>query len=547
MSPEVSSNDFALPQITESLAPYIRTRQETLRIRRILTIFFAQSIDNGRAKAISPTFLAVSNDKARVRLISPELTGLRKKYLKALQAHINSREDYKSQSRGLNEANVRARRQEQRDIDNNASVAVSTQLELQREQRRYEKLRILQDYLDLLAMKDAANVDYLNTQMILKDMPPVPDLPSNIILERPSRSIPQSQDRTQELTLQLEKAILVAQYSLTKERILLEKAKKEQLSSETLKNNGPDSLKVKVQALRRTRDELVNWIEQQLAKSSQIMEAFETNEPSDLIDVPLEFSRREEDIQNKYEEYVQARRLLVDFILDRSTFGAQENPAETKESSSSQKKRGNDAEWEEARLVLPYLTEYLIPAANAHRAFLQEESQLHQNLAIQNRETAKVLDKLAHESHLLSSYPLLVHQPQLDNATTALSARLLLSGPMESKGEESQIVRKARAWAFAASAATSAQQGAIEDRLNHGEKHIGFAQNLVNELQDILGTENEDDVEEDSESSGSSKSKEQRKVIGKFSKIERNKGQLGIWAGLDGDIQVKEDRYGSIP
>lgn len=547
MSPEVSSNTFTLPQITESLAPYIRTRQETLRIRRILTIFFAQSIDNGRANAISPTFLAVSNDKARVRLISPELTGLRKKYLKALQAHINSREDYKSQSRGLNEVNVRARRQEQRDMDNNASVAVSTQLELQREQRRYEKLRILQDYLDLLAMKDAANVDYLDTQMILKDMPPVPDLPSNIILERPSRSFPQSQDRTQELTLQLEKAILVAQYSLTKERILLEKAKNEQLNSETLKNNRPDDLKVKVQALRRTRDELVNWIEQQLAKSSQIKEAFETNEPSNLIDVPLEFSRREEEIQNKYEEYVQARRLLVDFILDRSTFGAQENPAETKESSSSQKTRGNDAEWDEARLVLPYLTEYLIPAANAHRAFLQEESQLHQNLALQNRKTAKVLDKLAHESHLLSSYPLLVNQPQLDNATTAMSARHLLSGPMEPKGEESQIVRKARAWAFAASAATSAQQGAIEDRLNHGEKHIGFAQNLVNELQDIMGTENEDNVEEDSESSGSSKSKEKRKVIGNFSKIERNKGQLGIWAGLDGDIQVKDDRYGSIP
>lgn len=534
---------FPLPQVAQSLAPYIKTRQEALRIRRILSVFLAQNIDG--TKPPSKASLAVPSEDARIQRIPPEVSGIRRKYLKALQEHVKAREAYEVLVHGPDEDTLKVMRQEQQQIDDEASAHVATYLDLLQTQRKYQKLSILQDYLDLLAKKDAAQSDYLAVESIAKEISQPPDLLSTASAER-SSGITLSEDTIQASTLRLQKAVLCAQNAVEKERQLLAQVKNEQNYDANSGNTNCSNPSAEIFALSETRDELISWIEQKLAEGSQSEESLDKDLVIDRERTSVDVDQRKKALEAKYEDYLQTRKSLIDLISERRALPTHKLVKKQEDARSNPKSKSNETSTYEASLVLPYLTEYIIPAATAQRGFLQQESHLTKTLADQSRETAKVLQRLADESHLLSNYPLLATQPRFQNAVAALGSGLRppASGSAESGiRPETQSVTQARAWAFAATAARSAKDDDLQKRLDHGDQHLEIAKRRIKEFKEILGVESEEgrtnDEDEDLEiEKGAKKSKQQRlnkRDVG-------GRGSFGIWAGLDGNISLNDDR-----
>ena len=541
MYPLKYTEEFPLPQVIELLAPYIKTRQEALRIRRILSLYLAQSIDGGPGNPLSLTSLAVPREDAQVKRIPPGFSGLRRNYLKALQAHIKAREEFNQLVRGPDEASLHALRQEQHKSEKEAATHVETSLGLLSAQQKYQKLRILQDYLDKLSQKDAAQADYLSVEKILKGVPQAPELPSPAIRENLAAS-----ETTQELTLRLEKAVLRAKNALETEKRLLAHLKSQQQAEEGSENPKPTSISAQVSALTRTRDELVNWIEQQLAQSSQAEDTLNDLPKSIRKKIPLDVDQRRKDIEAKYEEYLQARQSLIALVSARSLPSLEKSVTKQDISTSDHQNKSPEEPISKVSLILPYLTEHIIPAKNAQQGFLQQELHLSKTLADQERKTVHMLERLADESHLLSNYPFLAAQPRFQNAVAALGSKsrpkLARTGDLGAR-REAHIVSQARAWAFAASAAKSAKDKEIQERLDHAEKNVGIAKERLQELNEILGVDPEPQGEGEGSRAEDLVGKSKRKAL---KKPIDNRG-LGIWAGLDGNFRVPGDSHKAKP
>ena len=521
MTQLLRAEEFPLPQIAKALAPYIRPRHEALRIRRILSIFLAQSM--GMENPLSITSLVSPSEDTHVKRIPPEVSGLRKNYLKAVQAQVKARDEYDRLTQELDEGALVAMRQEQQHIEDAASTHVITYLEFLQAQRKYQKLMILQSHLDLLAQKDAAQIDYLSMDSIFKEIAPAPVLPSPTSFEDKLAS----ENTTKSLLLRLQKALLRAQGSSEKEKQSLAQALSEQ-KSKTLKNTGPPNASAQAFALKQTRDELVHWVEEQLAQGGQAEEVFGEELPADMEETTLDIGQRKKAIKAKYDWYLQMRKSLL-ALLSAKRHAPLNKPAGAQNDITLQlrnaKKEQTENRCDKASIVLPYVTEYLIPATSAQKRFLQHESHLSKILEGQSQETVHVLERLAHESHLLSNYPYLASQQRYKNTVAALGGQKIGS----EIGKEAESVSLARAWAFASSAARSRKQDEVRERLEHGEKHAQIAKDRIRELRGILlGDVEQEAAEKDEDQAG------------KQSKMKPS-NKNGIWAGIDGNLSLHDD------
>lgn len=522
MTQLLRAEEFPLPQIAKALAPYIRPRHEALRIRRILSIFLAQSM--GMENPLSITSLISPGEDTHVKRIPPEVSGLRKNYLKAVQAQVKARDEYDRLTQELDEGALVAMRQEQQHIEDAASTHVITYLEFLQAQRKYQKLMILQSHLDLLAQKDAAQIDYLSMDSIFKEIAPAPVLPSPTSFEDKLAS----ENTTKSLLLRLQKALLRAHGSSEEEKQSLAQALSEQQSKTTLKNADPPNASAQAFALKQTRDELVHWVEEQLAQGGQGEEAFKEELSAEMEETTLDIGQRKKAIKAKYDRYLQTRKSLL-ALLSAKRHAPLNKPAGAQNDITLQlrnaKKEQTENRCDKASILLPYVTEYLIPATSAQERFLQHESHLSKILEGQSQETVHVLERLAHESHLLSNYPYLASQQRFKNTVTALG------GPQVGSeiGKEAESASLARAWAFASSAARSRKQDEVRERLEHGEKHAQIAKDRIRELRGILLG--------DVELQAAEKDEDQ---AGKQSEMKPS-NKNGIWAGIDGNLSLHDD------
>ena len=513
--------EFPLPQVAKALAPYIRPRHEALRIRRILSIFLAQNM--GLENPLLLTSLVLPGENIHVKRIPPEISGLRKNYLKAVQAHVKARGEYEQLTPELEEGALKAMRQEQQQIEDEASTHLTTYLEFLQAQRKYQKLMILQNHLDLLAQKDAAQIDYLSMKSIFKEITPAPELPPPSLLEDKLAS----ENNTKTLFLRLQKALLRAQSSSDKEKQLLAQALSEEQSKTAIKTADPPNASAQAFALKQTRDELVHWVEEQLAQGGQDEEVLEEPSP-DTEETTLDIGQRMKAIEAKYDRYLQTRKSLL-ALLSAKRHAPLNRPAGAQNDTSLQphnaKKEQTENRCDKASIVLPYVAEYLIPAATAQKRFLQHEFHLSKILEGQSQETAHVLARLADESHLLSNYPYLATQQSFKNTATAPDGQKLGS----ESGKEAESVSLARAWAFASSAARSTKQDEVREHLEHGEKHAKIAKDRIRKLGGILFG--------DAENEGPEKDEDR---AGKQPKMKTS-NKIDIWSGLDGNLSLHDD------
>jgi len=525
MSENEDSQGFPLPQVAEALKPFIRTRQEALHIRRVLSLYLASHIEGLPNGDVSPISLATPSSEVCVKRIPSELTGVRRDYLLALQANIKARENYARFTREIENVSDVKSRDDILNSENDKSAAISTYLNLFEARQRHEKLRILQVYVDLLAKKGAAQPEYFTLESVNDEVGPAPEL--TFAPESNSSNSATQDANIQALTTRLEKALLRANSGLQRERTLLAEAKEKYQNAAT----SEPSSGARIHALTRTRDELVSWLEGQLAKVNEAEDRSEARTPSSPADEKIDIEQQKVAIQKLYKDYFKIRKSLINLASKPRTTHSLEklNIHQGKEPNTSEPSQPEPNP--EASSLLPPLTEHLIPAANAQTALFHEQTHISRAASDQTKATDRMLQKLADESHLLHKYPIPATQPRSENIVT--EPKLLTSpfGVVFGTEEGADIVDKARAWAFAADAAKTAQNEAIEQKLRRGEEYATAAQSTLVEIESLLGGEGE--MEEGLDEDIWTEKRERK---------QSRRGGRGVWSGMDGMIGADKAR-----
>lgn len=539
---------LALPQVQRALEPFIKSREETLKVRRIITTFLQNQIDIDNAVHGGTYFLSSADRNVGVRKIPSEFTGLRKQYLKVLQANLRVRKEHEALLAQdpvclPDMARFKSRDDLSEQLGDSGTV-LPGYLELLHERKRYERLRILQDYTEILTRKFPANSKHLDHDQMFSDLSPLPQLPPGAI--QAMVGVQTEEANADEILERLERAVLKAKQNLENERRLLSELKSKRAGIRSYDNARCSSKSEKSGALGRTRNELIAWIEGELAKSSHNLDdgldigfkpSSDTGRPETSV----------ENIRQSYAEYVRIRREIfqvspsVGLDLGNDT----EKTGRLALRQASVKEVGELARPGPTASAFLNLGEQLFLLLSSQKLLLQQKSHISTSLAKQQRTSLQSLDKSAHESHLLPAYPLLVRRPGFNNATTfaarAMGTPTLTAESKTTGGDEA--MDKARAWAFASSAATESHDGYVRERVREGSERINRAEALVLELKGLIGESRSGGETEHAQANNkyddwAIESAQTRNHKG--SKSKPHKGD-GLWSRLNGKIGLIGD------
>ncbi|KAI4217157.1 MAG: hypothetical protein LQ351_000466 [Letrouitia transgressa] len=534
-----SAQDFPLPRVAQALSPYIKTRQEVQRIRQILSLYVARCMKDAcdQDQSLSaPGALAVPNRHVEVLQIPSELTGFRKDYLKALQKNAKARRENTEISKELDRLTCEDARQEEHRRNAELVEAATTLHLLDQQKAKHEKLQIILDYITLLAKKDVAKPGFMDRDVILGKVGSRPE----------SSSIGQDQIRTKPIEddttplLQLKMAVLRARSAAEKEKRLLYNVRsKYDLDGKDGIDQSVNSKQAKVFALSQTRDELIRWIEEALAKGSQSEDAISpaSGHNGELVDI----DQHKKSIEKVHTRYLKVRSLLNTLVSQTMLHVPELN---TMASDTFEQKHESESESEQvydtgAARILPYVVEHLKPTAEMQESIVQVGSYTSHRLGLEKQATTRLLDRLADESSLLRNYPLQAADDPFQRAIAA-------SENSPNLGEEaSGALRQAQSWAFAAGAAKLAREEAVAGCISYGTEQIRSARVQLMGLKDILGA---DEANDESGQYDAEEAETQRGPGNKSSKSSSaNKivPPRGIWAGLDGKVGCKDSMASS--
>ena len=380
-----NSQSFPLPQVTEALKPFIKTRQEVLHIRRVLSLYLASHIEGLPNGDLSLTSLATPGSQVRVKRIPPELTGVRRDYLLALQAHIKAKEKYALLTKQIENLSMLDSQDDLLKSDHDTSAAVSTYLDLFEARQKHEKLTILQDYVDKLAKKNAAQPEYFTLESINDEVGPAPE--PTFTPETNNFGSAFHDANIQALTTRLEKALLRANCGLQRERTLLAEAKEKYQNTATSEL----SSHARIHALTRTRDELVSWLEEQLAKVNEAEDKPEAEAPSITADEIINVEQRKVAIDKLYKDYLNIRKSLVILASKPRTVHSLEKLSIQEGQERNTPEPTQPEPKSEASTLLPYLTKHLIPAADAQAALFHQQTHISRAASDQTKATDRML------------------------------------------------------------------------------------------------------------------------------------------------------------
>ncbi|KAL8824064.1 MAG: hypothetical protein Q9191_005323 [Dirinaria sp. TL-2023a] len=483
-----------LTEVAEALRPFIKTRQEALRIRRILSLYLASTVQGSTPDGLPFDLPVSSSSEMRVNEIPSRITGLRRDYLLALQANIRARNEYDAISESISESSNALNAGKSRQINGEASSATTTYLGLLQAQRKHEKLSIVNDYIDELGKKESAKLDYLTLASVQKTIQPVPDLP--FTMEDNVFTALTDNSNIENLTARLERTLLSANAALERERRLLAQTKSQFQADVASGASNDTNPCAKIHALTRTRNELIAWTEDRLAKIDEQDDDVEDLDPTDNY---IGIEQQKENTTRLYKDYLDARRRLIELTTEKRSVHQIPDPVVQKPKASKPIQETTLHSSAEASKILPCVTEHLIPAADAQKAMHQQKAHILNSLTVQKKITADMLDKLADESHLLANYPIPTEQPSLRTNIPSLGGPKLSPsslGGIPSYDGESSILAKGRMWASAADSARIANNATLSEHLEHGEKHARAAETSLDELRKLLngGVEHQGDI-----------------------------------------------------
>lgn len=385
-------NDMApcpIPDVQEALRPYIHPRQETTRIRR--TLGASLPINASTAHPLTLTSTDALPAVSRTGSAPPEaFTGVRRLYIKALQAHQAAQQKL-SRLRAELDA-LQHTSQAPHAVEHDSSAARDRVAHL-RQQRRLQKLKLI----------DAAFGDVASSaQAQASDSPPLEHLVqsySNVPVPPLASSQLQGPDAELELRLLgLKKAVLVAHAATETETSL--PAAQTNGSSPTGYGDGEQAGRNRVIAVQAARDELITWIETELAKIPEDGGDAETEQDQGLVmsNTPSDEGGLDA-VAALYARYIVARRALVDAIQTTPSATASTPPSSDTNAHSSAPQTPDPPST--SSTLLPYL-QSLHTLSSHEAALLQQSAYLRRQLSTASQETQALILRLAEESHLVA-------------------------------------------------------------------------------------------------------------------------------------------------
>ncbi|KAH7364573.1 hypothetical protein BKA65DRAFT_491640 [Rhexocercosporidium sp. MPI-PUGE-AT-0058] len=490
----------ALPEVVQKaqhlLDPYVKQREEAAQIRRVLASHLSSHVSKNTDNSLSRPLSLVDTD-CKVDGASHGVRGLQKEYLRCVRANVKAQSDYAQSSRQHRRGFEDNGREPDAAHADRAVSPMESFIDLVSQRQKHERLRIIQDYLDVLSQKPAATTEHLDPQLVLRDVDTLPKMPSEILTGSGTTQNLAGVD-LKELVDQLEKSVLRAKMLLKREQILLAKIK----ADSAITTGGHGS---RLEAVGMTRSTLINWIEAELSRAGESSPESVSQDPVSPDKRGKHFIESElTSIQRQYARYTKARQALITAVT--GNLGLPDmSSAEEEEDLQSKEPPYNSNSME---VTHPYLEE-MISISNEQKATIQQKSHLTISLSKQLKEANQGLDRLADESHLLPAHPM----------PAARTQRKGLEGPISfgdeiSNHEKPDSSLRARAWVYAAQSATGTTKDAVSEKLEEGNRALDAAQRTLLELQDLLGLERES-----SSRKGAQKS-------------------LDIWAVLDGNLGV---------
>ncbi|PYH89661.1 hypothetical protein BO71DRAFT_402883 [Aspergillus ellipticus CBS 707.79] len=533
-----------IPDFAKPLLPYIKTRQEALRIRQALTVYLRSQIefvdndpDNPGYHSQSHLSLAVPHDAVvDVKRIPPEVTGLRRKYLEALQANVAARKEYQSIVEKTNPTKNDNGKEKAEEPSPDPSSELQEYLKLLRDRRRHAKLQIFQHYLQEIKQRDTLKSGDLEEQGArLQHLTPPEEFED-------TQSGSGSTESIEELMHKLERAVIRAKSQLEREKGLLEELKA-QRASEPPSDVPPAA---RLRALQRTRDELVQWVEDKLVSvgNGENSGAVHDLSPEDMEESTRLLEDKKTQIAQQYAAYVDARKRLLD-AASRACQPIAPAPAPakppTRPSSMVQDKNATGkASSMDPLQALSFTSDVLQPLSKSQRALALQKFYLSGMLAKEKASTLRILNRLSDESHLLPEYPILARQPRFKHATAALASR---QGTNPEPAKQDEIVTLAEAWAFASDAAGTNEQEYVEHKLEEGLETAQDAEHVLGEVYNMLNQDLEDALRQgpDGGPGESDIWASEARMTRSQAKSHRSRPPAkGPWVGLNGQVGVGE-------
>ncbi|RDW74062.1 hypothetical protein BP5796_07504 [Coleophoma crateriformis] len=463
--------------LQQSLQPYIKQRQQVETIRRTLALHLSQHVNpplGDGELASRPLSLVHTNGLDTIPTV---FRGLRKDYLRALRSNARAREEFAKASKAhrakvLENQRLREKQQQSQDEIPNYESSTSLFLDVVKTKRQHEKLRILQDHVNILSRMPSATLDYIEHILALNDTSSLPRVPTEL-LASVSTSQKGNVDLV-ELVAQLEKSVFRAKLQLKREQTLLARIRNE---TDAPAKSSPAQ---KFQALAATRNELINWIETELSKAGETENEDSNKESEYQVKGRDYMENRISMVAAQYNRYLKARQALIIVAAGQTV---QQPPAEPDHMDDSARK-GALKNMGTALDVSSYYIENLMSLANEQKSTIQLKSHFTISFSKQLKELGYALDRLTHESHLLPTYPMteLAQQGKRLEAAASFAEET-------TKHEKPDSSSRARVWVFAAKSATNATNNAVLASLEDGEAAISEALQHLQALKFVLGTD----------------------------------------------------------
>lgn len=411
--------DCPFPEVAESLRPYIKTRQEVAQVRR------------AHQASLPLSSIELLQADAGDRVDPAGLTGVRKAYWRALQAHRAAQSKYDSLKAELSQmVHEPSPQANGASIEDDVSFMGESYVPLMRQREKYRKLKVVENTFAKIDASGQSLGESFDKAM-KRQVGDLPVPPTNASLSEREPNSGAEYDLSQ-----LKRAILSAQQQLE------EHERQTNSANGVSGESGPHS---ELKALQKTHNELTTWMETQLGLISEVEGS--SKEGSDDSKSLTESTNgtathSSDEINELYELYLDARQRLLDTVANASTVTL-DSP-----SMSDLARRGSDTQESQQRataseILLPYMSD-LISAKQREQSLLQSSAHTRRQIASAESQTKSMLTRLADESHLVP--------PELTRRSP--------------HGKD---------WAKAATDATSATASAAGQRIKSGQHHTEVA------------------------------------------------------------------------
>lgn len=487
MAPAIS--DPSAVQLAQSLSPYVRSRQEALEIRRTIATFLSSQVvpptacGNSHLSACTP--YGVSEVKSVPAQVEDQIYA---EYLAALQANVHANREYHR----LIES-YRKDREEYEALNNVKGVTsgLQTYAYLLQSRREKEKFEIYREYLGQLTQLEGSQYGYLS---LSDEQAQVSQLSQNLAshIGQHDGALGDKKEDVDSLIHRLERAVIQAKAEAQFEAEKLFRIEGRGSTSQVL-HSDLSCQQSKVRALLRTRDELVQWVEDALTMSTTEDEKFHAD---NILKDDLDTSHLRQDgkafVMEQYDAYLESRKMLLSTITEFL------RPVPSKQLQSQRRSRpplhpqdSFNSSPHDAPTIFSYIAQNVAPLTQAQNVSETQVKHMSSSITRESKKALQMLHRLQEESHLLHEYaPAEEPQQWHQQHRRAMSAPVMKKpspNPAEKhKTPASVIAERAAVWAAAAGEARVSTKVAVSGQIEAGEGHLENADAVLEEVYRIM-------------------------------------------------------------